>query len=296
MSVNLLTDFQGNQLPLANENLLINSDFRNPINQRRQSSYSTSSERVFTVDRFYISGSASLNVNDGYLAVTLNNASSELGQSVEIPLTLINHLTLSMKLLNFANPYVASIENVNTMAASESKTASIGANGIFRVYRNVNAQGDYFTAQLRATSATTFNIEWLKLEIGLIATPLIPKLIAEELLLCQRYGYDVLNGSSTYGYVGDGIRIPGNLGRIWIDIPIAMRTIPTLEANGTFQLFNGTSTEVNITSFYLTNLFCSSNKISINIPNLSSYEEGDYLTMRVSNNASASFFLDAEIY
>ena len=269
-------------------NILINGDFQ--VWQRGESFNNTSQNwtKVFTADRWYINGAggdlSAVKDEDG--TITIQNTGSEVGyfiQPFEKALDS-NNYTLSAK--------VTSVSNVKMYFEG------IGSSGAIDliVGDNITTQNGAPTGVvflLQANSSVT--LKWVKLEQGSIATPLVPRLYAEELLLCQRYGYNVLNGSSTYGYVGDGIRIPGNLGRIWIDIPIAMRTIPTLEANGTFQLFNGTSTEVNITSFYLTNLFCSSNKISINIPNLSTYEEGDYLTMRVSNNASASFFLDAEI-
>ena len=286
MSVNLLTDFQGNQLSLANDNLLINSDFRNPINQRRQTSYTADAtyNKVYSVDRWAVTFRGKVTVNDGYITVENTNTNPGAAQVEayfvqQFENTLNDDLVLQVKVKSITGDvkvFGYALEVGLNVFASDSSTSR----------GNITFVIGY---------GASVELEYIKLEYGTVATPLIPRPYAYELLLCQRYGYDVLNGSSTYGYVGDGIRIPGNLGRIWIDIPIAMRTIPTLEANGTFQLFNGTSTEVNITSFYLTNLFCSSNKISINIPNLSSYEEGDYLTMRVSNNASASFFLDAEI-
>lgn len=270
-------------------NLLINGDFQ--VNQRNLGTYNNTGSswaRLYTLDRWCIlglGGAVSLTINgDGTITIT-NTGDEEcyFAQMFENALES-NDYTMSAYIVSFTG-------TVKMYPEGGMETALTVSNGVNVITRNGAPSGVSF--RLEGHSSVT--LKWVKLEHGSIATPLVPRLYAEELLLCQRYGYNVLNGSSTYGYVGDGIRIPGNLGRIWIDIPIAMRTIPTLEANGTFQLFNGTSTEVNITSFYLTNLFCSSNKISINIPNLSSYEEGDYLTMRVSNNASASFFLDAEI-
>ena len=65
----------------------------------------------------------------------------------------------------------------------------------------MNAQADYFTPQLRATASATFNIEWLKLEIGLIATPFIPRLLAKGFNLCERF-YQIIDNLylSRYNY------------------------------------------------------------------------------------------------
>lgn len=274
-------------------NLLINGDFQ--VWQRGDSVSVATSQKGYTADRWLLQNNrtdvpiTAYRIYDGSENPTIQQYYESYGSGISA-LTVSSARFLYLMDIEEAKKYEG---KTVVLSYSLNKEITVNEPYTFTITEADKTNG-YVQCFYRLMNIGEV-LNWVKLEVGLIATPLVPRLYAEELLLCQRYGYNVLNGSSTYGYVGDGIRIPGNLGRIWIDIPIAMRTIPTLEANGTFQLFNGTSTEVNITSFYLTNLFCSSNKISINIPNLSSYEEGDYLTMRVSNNASASFFLDAEI-
>ena len=56
---------------LTNKNLLHNWDFRNPVNQRGQSSYS--GINIYSIDRWQVENGVTLIVNDGY--ITLENAS-----------------------------------------------------------------------------------------------------------------------------------------------------------------------------------------------------------------------------
>lgn len=51
-------------------NLLDNSDFRNPVNQKGQTSYIGSDQGLYTIDRWKIWGNSTLTVNDGYIEIT----------------------------------------------------------------------------------------------------------------------------------------------------------------------------------------------------------------------------------
>ena len=68
-------------VPLAPHNLLDNSDFRNPVNQRGQSSYSGTGGKVYTIDRWHTwSASISLSLQSGYISIT--NSTDSIYQNI----------------------------------------------------------------------------------------------------------------------------------------------------------------------------------------------------------------------
>ena len=68
-------------VPLAPHNLLDNSDFTNPVNQRGQSSYSGTGGKVYTIDRWHTwSASISVSVQSGYLSIT--NSTDSIYQNI----------------------------------------------------------------------------------------------------------------------------------------------------------------------------------------------------------------------
>ena len=52
--------------------------------------------------------------------------------------------------------------------------------GYFNVYP--------FNSNIMIPNGADFTVKWVKLEVGSIATPLVPRPYAEELMLCKRYG------------------------------------------------------------------------------------------------------------
>lgn len=184
MSVNLLTDFQGNQLPLANDNLLINGDFQ--INQRGQTIYTTKNdtignwEKVFSFDRWYVYGTSqelSVTVNEDK-TITVQNIGNDTGyfiQPLENALEL-NDYTLSANVVNVSNVKMY----FEGLGMSNAIDLVAGYNAMTQ---NGSPTGAVFLMQ--ANSSVT--LKWVKLEQGSVATPLIPRLCAEELALCQRY-------------------------------------------------------------------------------------------------------------
>ena len=60
-------------------------------------------------------------------------------------------------------------------------------------------------------------VNWIKLEQGSIATPFVPRLIAEETMLCQRYYY---NGYITLPMM--------NSYKAWYEFPVTMRATPAV--------------------------------------------------------------------
>lgn len=82
-------------------------------------------------------------------------------------------------------------------------------------------------------SGVSFDIKWVKLELGNNATPFTPRLYGEELSLCQRY-YTVLNyAMNTGGKIASQYANELNKVLFDVDLPTPMRILPTMTAVNT---------------------------------------------------------------
>lgn len=196
MSVNILTDFQGNQLPLANDNLLINGDFK--IWQRGETvTMKTPSGYKYFADRWNIYWNSSSGYNytlskvSNGMKINTNQSNAQISQFIEP--------------LEDGKDYVASCSINNNIH-------------VLNITGGTNISNDYLQYQLdrsaRESDRLFVNglndndvVNWVKLELGSIVTPFIPRLHAYEWFLCQRY-YQILGKiiaarydySSNYSY------------------------------------------------------------------------------------------------
>lgn len=171
----------------VNNNILINSSFANPVNQRGYVSGTSCLQKTFVMDRWFITGSeanpSTLTFNEQSVTASWNGKSQGLIQFVEFPekyrgKTLT--FTAKVKSLSGALKFL--------ILGDTSHSVSVGINEItFTVPDNCSQiQVGFFKTSDNGTSAVV-EIEWMKLEIGEVATPYVPRLYAEELALCQRY-------------------------------------------------------------------------------------------------------------
>lgn len=158
---------------LSNPNLLINSDFRNPVNQRSGSPYGGvvgSWTKYYSIDRWYVQYGVALATNTGYITLANydNSNSGFFSQIFEKPLPS-NDYTVTIK-----------CKNINGNHLCLGQTLVNGLN----VIHNNGSMGDL---TLVIDAGGSLDIEYIKLEQGSIATPFVPKHYGEELALCQRY-------------------------------------------------------------------------------------------------------------
>lgn len=176
----------------SNPNMLINPDFR--INQRGQTEYTASG---YTVDRWQISASAKLTPHDGYITFesTVDKAATPLFQKCENPVALSGKtVTLSFDCdLKTEGAWIsvqtvtngswnpsAPVQFTNTGRSVKSTVINLPDNLTdLRVALVIHGTDD---APLAAV-----DIYGAKLELGEIATPIIPADPATELAKCQRY-------------------------------------------------------------------------------------------------------------
>lgn len=203
---------------LANPSLLINGDFRNPVNQRRKSSYNVNGE--YTIDRwrFINDNNGTMTINDGYISISNGVANNtylqynydtdmKVLEGEKVTFTIVYKSTATYRLSSFigsaeedVNIYLTPIDDwtVKTLTLDLSSWKySIG-----KVESSIILQsydGSSFTNG-------TLDVKYIKLELGSVATPFIPRPYGEELTMCQRY-YEVIDRvfRTTSFTLGDGM-------------------------------------------------------------------------------------------
>jgi hypothetical protein len=214
---------------ISNPNLLINSDFRNPINQRGQSVYTPSNAQlIYTIDRWRTKG-VTVTVNNGSITLKNNNSTTwSFAQFFENPLPLDDY-TLSINVLSVSgSPYM----NIVYTDGTQSTPRGLGSIGVeFTIGRGSIS---YVNIALKAGEEMT--VQWIKLERGTIATLFSPRLYVEELALCQRY-YNKLQ--STYPLMMTQQNAAEKYSYIPIALPVSLRDMPSIKYKNVKFLKNG---------------------------------------------------------
>jgi len=193
---------------ISNPNLLINSNFQ--VNQRGQSSYTGTN---LSVDNWEIVGNLStVNVSNNKISVSFTQQFSRLRQYV----TNFEHLkgktlTISAKISNYVHT-----KQYNTVLQVDSgvdEVIRVGLkNGIitFKGVFNENAtkcQIEFynFSSTSDNNNTDTFDIEWVKLEIGSIATAYSPEPYEKDLAACQ-----CIEGGIATTYINPNLLVNSN--------------------------------------------------------------------------------------
>lgn len=228
-----LVKVAGNYRPtfISNPNLLINGDFR--VNQRGQTSYV---DAAYTVDRWWKNAQSTFVVNaDNSITLTRTTTTSNryIIQWIEDYETLLGKtITISAKVKNVnANvPYQIGIYNGSVISSVSGNYS--GGEEIIKttivVPSNWTKLGIIFYPNEQLVANTSATIEYVKAEIGAIATPFIPRPYAEELALCQRY--TIVDNEWRTGYNRCGNGAAGSATEVFIalPIPVSLRTKPTM--------------------------------------------------------------------
>ena len=162
-------------------NLLDNSDFRNPVNQRGITNVSAIG---YCIDRwiFGLSGSGALNVQDGLLAFNASNESyCEIVQIQE------NSSALSGKEMTFV--VCIAPDNIICLNFTYGTNASVlSADGNISL---IHHDGDRVYIRIFSTGNNWIGVKWAALYEGSYTAetlpPYVPKGYAAELAECRRY-------------------------------------------------------------------------------------------------------------
>lgn len=213
----------------VNNNLLINSNFANPVNQRGVTASTWTVD--YGIDRWEVYNATFTSLENGVSFTPKNNAQGGVYQHVEFK-------TLPSKPVSVSACINGTVYRGNGTKLLSSKTDEVFTfNDIVLgvVSSFFSTQYQYIDVYVYGTdSSKTYNIEWVKAEFGDHATPYVLRLYAEELELCRRY-YQRLNINS--GRTGVALITDDNI-YFWIELS-KMRTSPTMDASGMNLFANG---------------------------------------------------------
>lgn len=242
-----LENTQNSLKKIPSPNLLINTDFTNPVNQRRATTLTV--DKYF-VDRWYkISGvPTALTISSTY---GLNIKFLSIGQYIEFPNSVGKTISASAKFCDGEGK-----ELVITL--TDTMTSSGISNGCFALnpdYNGVTGTLHFLIKNFLPPSTWGFGTNglyllWAKVEVSDVPTAYSYPLYADELLRCQRYylRYSSDNGAVLYpsmAYYMKEINVP-------IYPPVEMRITPTVSYSGEpwFAEQNGNrSTGYTVTAF-----------------------------------------------
>ena len=185
-------------------NILINSNFVNPVNQRGVT-FPYSTTETYFIDRWFMNEHmSSIQQKSNGLRLTAKDTGAGLiVQTIED--NLVDYfVTVSAKINDKVLKKTWKVE-------SNGETQVEDSNATLKIIHD----GSYVKVSVLVTESTYIDIEWVKLEYGKGATPYVPRLYAEELQLCKRY-YQIRSTNN----VKD------------VDLVPNMRTTPTIASKG----------------------------------------------------------------
>mgnify|MGYP004562065031 CR=1 FL=1 len=207
-------------------NLLTNSYFLDPINQRGKTSYSGSS---YSIDRWFGDSGTSITISTG-TGITVSGGN--LNQYIEIQeLTVSNSFTCSGE-LSTGNIYTLTVDDLSSS----------------------NGSNDYFSISWDNTrKCIKFSLKpgtwrWAKLEIGSYNSLYSPRTRAEEIQRCLRYYYRIQQENSDFNYFGGGVTNTSTNTFFVVSLPTYMNGMPTISTSGSFRCYGGDNTTFNVKS------------------------------------------------
>lgn len=294
----------------SNPNLLINGDFQ--VWQRGES-FNNVSANTYFADRWVFApeGGAIANISKGpngeaIINVTTGGTSSSVryymtDEQVKRLAGKKYTLTIDAEVDTDLSVYVGAF-NAITISGNQGTKKTLYANTRqqlswnFEINYNSGTIGHIQAMRFITVGWTgTLKIYGIKLELGEVATPFVPRPYGEELAMCKRY-YQNLNVSNLKWYIFGYTQGRGNTTLYFAkDLPVQMRTKPTITSKGNWRI-----------TFGVTNLGAASvsedadstgiDQISLLVTAPSTIENGKTIFLQASGDTTASILLDAEIY
>ncbi len=153
--------------------------------------------------------------------------------------------------------------------------------------------------QVNSASSTDNNVYFtgLQMEVGEFdvnsIAPFQHELFGDNLARCQRYLYDPLRGSASFGALALGVCLSTTICRTVISAPAEMRTRPTIVTSGTIEVAGDNfSPQVTATAV---SARTGTQAMEVQFTVGSGLTSGEGAIVRRDNNDTAQFRLDAEL-
>lgn len=233
----------------ANQNLLINGDFKV---WQRGTTFTPNSGYNYTADRWIlsqgiVSGAKVEKMSSGGLKLScLLTGYAKLEQRGEKSDFLRkyfdanNDITLSAKINGTVYSGKINTIDSNGVTIFSPKTIYSNSNFLIGITTANNANYDYSVVINLTSTSVQLEIEWVKLELGSIATHFVPRPIEEELALCQRYYETLGNNVSTWFTAVSVTSIAG------FPFKVQKRTTPTCSITSYNSVANKVSNVSNV--------------------------------------------------
>lgn len=211
-------------------NLLDNSDFRNPINQRGASIYTSAGSAIHTIDRWIIDGTnvvLSVNTSGVHIDNTAdNNTNRAFYQRLPVGTIIAGEAYTGVIGLTDGTIYCG-----HGIAATTSVNLTTNSND---AYFQILAGTIYDSARIVVKKGKTSSVAYCALYKGSYTAETLPayqpKGYAAELAECQRYYYKV---KGYWKVIATGISTSETTAQIPFNLPQAMRIMPTINIPNT---------------------------------------------------------------
>lgn len=218
--------YQLADMPTYAENLLDNSYFKRPVNQRGQSEYTTEYADRAAIDRWRGFGYTKVTVTAGGITIADTKSGQQGGIFQYLPagtVTTGKEYTMAVKMAD-GSVYSGTVTAAET---DDAETVTTTATGGLALRYNATKALYYFCIYVH--SATVQGIEWAALYEGEYTAGALPayhvKGYAAELLECQRYYYRIVG---YYKHAAIGMCTSATKACIPVRLPVSMRTAPTV--------------------------------------------------------------------
>ena len=218
----------------SNPNLLDNTNFFNPINQRNQTSYSnTDAAPKYSIDRWQVlGGTFDVSTRTYTSNSTLGPYGNQFRQYIPLgDISIGDTITVSSVINNTKYVFTTTVPQYGDTVTNAPFLLETTWGG-FKIITREEQHAVLLTMVVNVSQSIT--VDWIKMEFGNFATPYVPKGYGAELAECLRYFQRVYADWRIYPTLKD---MPYRFSQSTLQV---MRIKPTISAHSTPYTFGCT--------------------------------------------------------
>lgn len=215
----------------VNNNILINSNFANPVNQRGVTAESWSTNGGYGLDRWIPHVSQIVSIDGGVKFKPLYASGGGIYQNIDLKSLPATPISISACI----NGVVYSANNTVNANLKTDEFFTIDDVILVVGTKNFDIHKFIYVGVYGTNTSKEYNVEWVKAEFGSVATPYVPRLYAEELQLCKRYYRRItLHDSLPFIKSNDTLAFEKTYDKLRIDFPTVSIEGCGIRNNSTF--------------------------------------------------------------